>query len=73
VAVDADQLDRAAVAARYGMTDPGSVTVAVRRGSLPPPDGYVGRSPYWWASTLDGWQRPGRTGRPRKQHTEEET
>jgi hypothetical protein len=36
------------------------------------------RSLYWRPrnrirSMLDGWQRPGRTGRPRKQHTEEET
>ena len=66
------QLDRAAVAARYGMTDLDSVTTAVRRGSLPKPDGYVGRSPWWWSSTLDEWQRPGRTGRPRKV-TEKET
>lgn len=62
------QLDRAAVAVRYGIK-PGSVTTEVRRGSLPKPDGHIGRSPYWWASTLDEWQRPGRTGRPRKTTT----
>ena len=61
----AEQLDRAATAARFGI-QPASVTVEVRRGSLPKPDGYVGRSPWWWSTTLDGWQRPGRTGRPRK-------
>ena len=61
----ATQLDRAAVAAWYGMSDPASVSKAVVRGSLPPPDGFVGRSPWWWSTTLDGWQRPGR-GRRKK-------
>jgi hypothetical protein len=28
---------------------------------------------FYGPSTDDGWQRTGRTGRPRKQHTEEET
>lgn len=62
------QLDRAAVAARYGIK-PATVTREVKRGSLPPPDGYTARSPWWWSSTLDTWQRPGRTGRPKKETT----
>lgn len=61
----ATQLDRAAVAARYGIL-PASVTREVQRGSLPEPDGYMARSPWWWSTTLDAWTRPGRTGRPRK-------
>ena len=60
------QLDRAAVAARYGI-QPASVTREVKRGSLPPPDGRLCRSPWWWSSTLDEWKRPGRTGRPKKE------
>ena len=62
------QLDRAAVAARYGI-QPQTVTIEVRRGSLPKPDGYIGRSPWWWSTTLDGWTRPGRAGRPPKDDT----
>lgn len=62
------QLDRAAVAARYGIK-PASVTREVKRGSLPPPDGRIGGSPWWWSSTLEEWTRPGRTGRPKKETT----
>ena len=64
----AQQLDRAAVAARYGIK-PASVTKAVTRGSLPEPDGYGRQGAWWWSSTLDTWQRPGRTGRPKKEQT----
>jgi hypothetical protein len=63
--VTTDQLDRAAVAARFGIKA-ASAMRAVKRGSLPTPDGWIGREPWWWATTLDEWQRPGRTGRPRK-------
>lgn len=60
----AAQMDRAAVAARFGIK-PRSVTIAVARGSLPPPDGYFGRSPWWWSTTLDNWKRPSeRTMKP---------
>jgi hypothetical protein len=69
---EALRLRRPDVGERYGIK-PSAVTKAVSRGSLPEPDGYDRDGAYWWASTLDGWQRPGRTGRPRKQHTEEET
>lgn len=63
-----DQLTRADVAAHYGITA-ASVSKAVERGSLPPPDGYVGRTPVWLPKTLATWKRPGRGaggGRPRK-------
>jgi hypothetical protein len=46
------------------------VSKAVVRGSLPPPDGFVGRSPWWWSTTLDGWARPGRGRRTKTERTE---
>ena len=35
------------------------------RGAIPAPDGYVGRTPWWWAKTITRWlaERPSR-GRP---------
>ena len=63
----ADQLRRADVGDRYGIK-PGTVTKEVTRGSLPRPDGYDQHGAWWWSSTLDNWTRPGRTGRPRKEH-----
>lgn len=55
------QLDLASAATRLGLTEK-----TLRRyrldGRLPEPDGVLGRSPWWWASTIDVWQasRPGR-------------
>lgn len=59
-------LDRAAVAARLRIK-PDSVTRYVNRGQCPPPDGRVGRAPWWFAATIEEWlpARPG-PGRPRK-------
>jgi len=62
----ASQLRRADVGAYYGIK-PSSVTKEVSRGSLPEPDGYDRDGAWWWSSTLDEWQRPGRTGRPKKE------
>jgi predicted DNA-binding transcriptional regulator AlpA len=64
-------LDRAAAAARLGI-HPDSIT-RYRNSpevyAFPEPDGQLGRSPGWYAQTIDDWQaaRPGRTGRPRKE------
>ena len=61
-------LTRTDVAVHYGITA-ASVSKAVERGSLPPPDYHVGRTPIWMPETLDAWTRPGRGaggGRPRK-------
>lgn len=27
------------------------------RGQMPPADGHVGRSPWWWAATIQAWRR----------------
>jgi hypothetical protein len=68
------QLDTAGVGALLGI-DPASVRrymVADRdRYGFPAPDGRIGRSPWWWASTIEAWVagRPGQgagAGRPRK-------
>lgn len=39
-----------------------TVTSYVARGQMPAPDGRGGRrrdSPWWWSTTITGWQRPG--------------
>jgi hypothetical protein len=75
-----EQLDTAAVAARLEVT-PASVRrymMADRaQYGFPAPDGHIGRSPWWWSTTIDKWNKhragnPGRggaqpgAGRPRK-------
>lgn len=37
------------------------------RGEMPAADGYDKTGPWWWESTIAGWDRPG-PGRRRKQH-----
>lgn len=64
-----EQLTVPEVAARLGLA---VATVRAYRAQkrLPAPDGRVGRTPWWWATTIDVWQanRPGRgrAGIPRK-------
>lgn len=64
-----EQLTVPEVAARLGLA---VATVRAYRAQkrLPAPDGMVGRTPWWWATTIDVWQaaRPGRgrAGIPRK-------
>jgi hypothetical protein len=41
----------------------GTVRSYAARGQMPPPDGVLGRTPWWWAATIRGWQRPGRGSR----------
>ena len=40
---------------------PRTVTAYTTRGQMPAPDGYVGRTPWWWETTITTWQakRPG--------------
>jgi hypothetical protein len=59
------QLDTAAVASQIGVTTESFRRMKARPGFAPEPDGYVGRSPWWWSATIDRWdkKRPGR-GRP---------
>lgn len=68
------QLDTAAVAERLGVTRDTvrRYRVADRdRYGFPPPDGYLGRTPWWYVATIDRWvkARPGQgagAGRPSK-------
>ena len=61
-----DRLITAHVAALAGITED-SVREYRRRGTIPEPDFYVGRTPVWERSTIERWlrTRPG-PGRPRK-------
>ncbi len=54
----------AEVAAYLGIK-PRTVTGYLTRGQITEPDGYVGRSPWWWETTITTWQeqRPGRGAR----------
>ena len=49
-----EQLDRAGVAERTGLAIK-SVDTYRQRGVLPEPDGHVGRSPWWYSTTIDRW------------------
>lgn len=56
-----EQLDRKGVAALVGIAVT-SVDKYKMRGRLPTPDGVLGRSPWWYTSTIEKWQRT----RPRR-------
>lgn len=43
------------VAAYLGVK-PRTVTAYHARGQMPPADGRVGRSPWWWADTIRTWR-----------------
>lgn len=65
-------LDRRAVAVKLGVAPATVSQMMLRSGRypFPQPDGHVGRSPWWWSSTIDGWlpTRAGKgagAGRPR--------
>lgn len=49
------QLDRAAVAEKTGLAAKTIDTYWKNRDQFPAPDGYVGRSPWWFESTVDRW------------------
>lgn len=72
------QLDRAAVAALLGV-EPGTITRyrdPNRGENFPEPDGFVGRSPWWWSDRIEAWRdaRPGRgAGGGRPWHRERKT
>lgn len=59
-------LDTAGAAARAGISV-STVRSYIRDGHMPPPDGKLGQSLWWWTSTIDEWSanRPP-AGRPRK-------
>ena len=58
-------LDVAGVAAHTGHT-PATLRSYIRDGKMPPADGKMGQSLWWWQSTIDHWRetQAGR-GRPR--------
>lgn len=40
----------------YLQVQPGSLRrMRMRKGFMPEPDGFIGRSPWWWASTILAW------------------
>ncbi len=65
-AVSSDQLTTDDVAALAGLTS-ASIRRYRLRGTVPPPDGYLGRTPWWLAETIGDWlaAKPKR-GRPKK-------
>lgn len=54
------QLTTAEVAARLGVK-PSTVSGYHSRRLMPEPDGHLGRTVWWWESTIDAWNkdRPG--------------
>ena len=52
---DRAQWSVADVAAYLGVK-PRTVTSYHARGQMPPADGKVGRSPWWWADTIRQWR-----------------
>lgn len=63
-----DQWTMVEVAAHLGVTYDSVRRYRARDENFPPPDGKLGRTPWWRPDTIKAWQesRPGRTGRPRK-------
>ena len=54
-------MSRTDVAEEIGVT-PDTISAYLRDGFIPEPDGYVGKSPWWWPETIQEWRasRPGR-------------
>ena len=42
-------------AAKLAGVTPGSWREYMRRGTVPVPDGYLGRTPWWWSGTIEAW------------------
>lgn len=63
-----DQLTVSDVAERAGITV-ASVRKYLVRGTVPPPDGRLGVTPWWRPETIDAWltNRPGRGRRTRNE------
>ena len=51
------QLKTSEVAARIGVTPASFRRMRLRPGYAPEPDGYKGRSPWWYISTIDAWKK----------------
>ena len=59
---DQDQWSFKEVAAFLGV-EQSTVRAYRTRGEMPPPDGRISNSPWWWRSTIEGWERPGASRR----------
>lgn len=57
---DRSRLSRAEVADRL-LLQPQTIDTYRRRGIFPEPEGYVGRSPWWYAHKIDRWASRRRT------------
>jgi hypothetical protein len=58
-----EQLDTAGVAARIGVATDSLRSMKARDPLfMPEPDGYIAKSPWWWSTTIDRWnkKRPAR-------------
>lgn len=49
------QLTRAEVAELVGIS-PDTWSAYVTREQAPVPDGHLGRTPWWWSTTIERWQ-----------------
>jgi predicted DNA-binding transcriptional regulator AlpA len=69
-----DHLTIPDVAAVAGVK-PKTIGAYMARGQMPPPDGRLGRTPWWRPDTIKHWlaNRPGRGARTDKHTTEEKT
>lgn len=52
--MEREQWTTAEVAAYLGVSV-GTVRAYSSRGQMPPPDGRLGRTPWWWAETIRVW------------------
>jgi predicted DNA-binding transcriptional regulator AlpA len=50
-------------AARYLGLATETLRTYASQGTFPPPDGYIGRTPWWWAETVKRWQAERETKR----------
>jgi len=67
--VTAPMMTSQMVADRLGVTR-ATVHTYATRGTLPPPDAYVGRTPVWGPDTIEAWiaSRPGMGNRTPRKH-----
>lgn len=70
--MDAEQWTTTDVANHLGIT-PATVRAYAARHQMPPPDGRLGRTPWWWSTTITTWQRPGRGTPGRGWHARQTT
>lgn len=58
--------------ARLAGLKPDTIRVFRKRGVIPAPDGYLERTPYWFAATVENWIANRKAGgRPRRLEADE--